>query len=153
MPVAEDYVHEYYVALDRGRPSIASCFVPVTTLPDGQSLPSILYCGNIIPSPQDVQNLFEKEMPPMHLEVQSLDCQVINQNSASGVSAVSSGKNISVLVMVSGHAKVGPPKESELRGFSETLVLVPNPEAAQPKGRGKRSKEWLIQSSNFRFVV
>ena len=60
---------------------------------------------------------------------------------------------MSILVLVSGNVKVGPPKESELRGFSETLVLVPNHQSTGPRRRGKHSKDWLIQSSNFRFVV
>ena len=150
---AENYIQIYYRALEADRSEIASFYVPATALPDGKTIPTITYCGNVVTSAQVLQTQFEKEMPPMHFDVQSLDCQIINSNSPSGVHSVASGKNISILGLASGNVQVGPRKESELRGFSETFILVPNPETTGQKTRGKGQKEWLIQSSNFRFVV
>ena len=141
---ATDHVEHYYRALESARAEIASFFMPATT---------ILYCGNVIPSAQDLQGLFDKEMPPLHFDVQSFDCQVLNPSAPSGTNSAASGRNMSVLVLVSGSVKVGPPREAELRGFSETFILVPNPGATGPKRRGKPTHEWLIQSSNFRFTV
>ena len=95
-------------------------------------------------------------MPPMKYEIQSYDCQVLNPNYvAAGTAATdgADGKNMTILVAVSGFVKVGPLKESEIRGFSETFILVPNAEKLATKGQRKPAKEWLIQSQNFRFVV
>ena len=151
--VAEHYLQNYYKALESDRSDITSFYVPDTVLPDGRSIPTIMYCGNEVPSAQGLQTQFEKEMPPMHFDVQSLDCQIINASSPSGTQSIASGKNISVLGLVSGNVQIGPRKDSEFRGFSETFVLVPSPDATGHRTRGKKRREWLIQSSNFRFIV
>ena len=93
-------------------------------------------------------------MPPTYYEVQSYDCQIINQAyptpataaTPSAKSSKAAVKNMSILVIVSGFVRFGPSKDLPQRGFSETFVLVPNP--ANTAG-----KEWLIQSQNFRLVV
>ena len=95
-------------------------------------------------------------MPSMKYEIQSYDCQVLNPNYAAAGTAVTdgaNGKNMTLLLVASGFVKVGPSKESETRGFSETFVLVPNAETSVTKAQRKPAKEWLIQSQNFRFVV
>ena len=125
-------------------------------MPDGKPLPVIVFNGNIIPDAISFQAMFEQQMPPTHYEVQSYDCQVVNPNyMAEGVASGSgaSGKNMTILIIASGYVKIGEPKEAAMRGFSETFLLVPNPEAAVVKGRGKHTKEFLIQSQNFRLVV
>jgi NTF2-related export protein 1/2 len=110
-------------------------------------------------------------MPPTHYEVQSYDCQVINPNYVTpgvepsapkpasgrhgGGAAGAVAKTTSILVLVSGYVRFGEERTKETwdlagnRGFSETIVLVPNPLA--DRGRGMR--QWLIQSQNFRLVV
>lgn len=94
------------------------------------------------------------QMPPAHYELQSFDCQIVNRayptTTATGVkpSAQMGVKDMSVLVIVSGHVRYGESRDQPQRGFSETFVLVPNPSA----DRGKR-RDWLIQSQNFRLVV
>lgn len=94
-------------------------------------------------------------MPAAHYEVQSFDCQIINRAypsvTASGVKSSDqmTVKDMSVLVIVSGHVRYGESRDQPQRGFSETFVLVPNPSS----DREKRRKDWLIQSQNFRLVV
>ena len=124
-------------------------------MPDGKPLPAIVFNGNIIPDAAAFQNMFQQDMPPAHYEVQSYDCHVLNPNyTVDGTqgSGAASGKNMTILVTVSGYVKFGEPREAATRGFSENFVLVPNAEATA-KGRGKQAKDWLIQSQNFRLVV
>ena len=62
------------------------------------------------------------------------------------------GRKLSILLMVSGGVKYQDSSESEARGFSESIVLVPNWNAQGPKAP-KGLKKWLIQSQTFRLVV
>ena len=127
-----------------------------TTMPDGTTLPSIILNGNVIPSAAELQSIFENEMPAARYEVQSFDCQVINPNyiPANSKGTVSpSGRNMTILVVVSGYVKSVESRGAPLKGFSESFVLVPNPDTDQTKNKGKHIKDWLIQSQNFRFVV
>lgn len=119
-----------------------------------QPTSTILFNGNAVADGSAVQDIFLNQMPPTHYEVQSYDCQIINQAYPTPVPAAANGKpnkasvkNMSILVIVSGYVRFGPAKDLPQRGFSETFVLVPNPGAKQ------RGKEWLIQSQNFRLVV
>lgn len=127
-----------------------------TIMPDGTHLPSIVLNGNVISSAAQMQTMFEKEMPVARYEVQSFDCQVMNpnyipENSKGTVSP--SGKNMTILVIVSGYVKYGESRAAPTKGFSENFVLVPNPDIDQAKNKGKNVKDWLIQSQNFRLVV
>ena len=94
-------------------------------------------------------------MPHAHYEAQSFDCQIINRAyptaTATGIkpAAQMTVKDMSILVIVSGHVRYGEGRDQPQRGFSETFVLVPNPSTE----RGKRRRDWLIQSQNFRLVV
>jgi NTF2-related export protein 1/2 len=124
-------------------------------MPDGKQLPAILWNGNLVPDAASMQTTFITNMPPTHYEVQSFDCQVINSSyitDGTQGSGDSAGKNMVLLVIVSGYVRLGPANDSDMRGFSETFVLVPNPELSN-KRQGKPTKEWLIQSQNFRYVV
>jgi NTF2-related export protein 1/2 len=154
--VAETHVKKYYHALESVRNTISSFYSPETAMPDGKILPAILYNGNILPNAMAMQQMFETRMPPILYEIQSLDCQVINPNYApSGKPApgAAAGKNMTILILVSGYVKMGPPKEAVTKGFSETFVMAPNTEAAAIKKRGGHVKEWLIQTQSFRLVV
>lgn len=125
-------------------------------MPNGKQLPSILFNGNQLPDASSFQTLFQEQMPSTHYEMHSLDCQVINPNYvADGTTSQgnSRGQNATVLVVVSGSVKMGEDKETPARAFNETFVLIPNPASRGPKARTRGTKEWLIQSQNFRFVV
>lgn len=130
--------------------------MPQTAMPDGKPLPVIVFNGTAMPSAEAFQKMFEDEMPPAQYDVQSYDCQVLNPNYAAiGTKSTSgtNGKNMTVLIVVSGTVKFGTHKESETKGFSDTFVLVPNPGAAAANARKKPIKEWLVQSQTSRLVV
>lgn len=125
-------------------------------MPDGKPLPAITHNGNVISTAADMQEMFQNQMPAARYEVQSFDCQVINHDyiAANSEGVVStSGKNMTILVAVSGYVKYGGTRDAALRGFSESFVLVPNYDAAKAKSQGKKFKDWLIQSQTFRLVV
>ena len=125
-------------------------------MPDGKPLPTITYNGNVIASAADMQKMFQDRIPATRYEVQSFDCQVINPNyiAANSEAAISTtGKNMTILVSVSGFVKYGGNRDAPTRGFSESFVLVPNHDAAKAKNQGKNVKNWLIQSQTFRLVV
>ncbi|KAJ5096092.1 hypothetical protein NUU61_005448 [Penicillium alfredii] len=141
-----EFVQSFYPALQSNRDAIGSFYLPTPS--------TILFNGNTVADGAAVQDIFVNQMPPAHYEVQSFDCQVVNRayptTTATGVkpSAQMGVKDMSVLVIVSGHVRYGESRDQPQRGFSETFVLVPNPSA----DRGKR-RDWLIQSQNFRLVV
>ncbi|EER25334.1 hypothetical protein DIZ76_011884 [Coccidioides immitis] len=155
---ATDFVQSFYSALQSARPTISSFY--------SQPSASILFNGNAVADGAAVQDIFMNQMPSTYYEVQSYDCQVLNPSypTAAGLQpdiqgrprgGAAAARNMSILVLVSGYVRFGEGKESfdtPNRGFSETFVLVPNPQADGGfKGRGK--KHWLIQSQNFRLVV
>lgn len=140
---ATDFVQSFYPSLQSNRAAIASYY--------NDTISTILFNGNVVADGKAVQDIFLNQMPPTHYEVQSYDCQIINQayptpEPAGGkISNKQAAKNMSILVIVSGYVRFGETKDLPQRGFSETFVLVPN--------SGKTGKEWLIQSQNFRLVV
>lgn len=102
-----------------------------------------------------MQAMFVNDMPPTRYEVQNYDCQVINNYYvAEGTQGAKpeTGKNMTILLTVSGFVKYGEARDTPARCFSENFVLVPNP-AVVAGGRKKPAKDWLIQSQNFRVVV
>ena len=117
-------------------------------------MPTIVFNGNPIDDPSAMQDMFEKEMPPTHHEVQSYDCHILNEHFATKelpATRANTGKNISVLVLVNGYVRYGETRQEPTRGFSESIVLVPNTEII--KGRPKNGFDFLIQSQNFRMIV
>ena len=149
------FVDTYYPALSSSRADIASFYMPASAMPDGKPLPVIVYNGNVIPDPTAMQTLFQEQMPEARYEIQDYDCQVLNPHYvAEGTQGGSpaSGKNMTILVTVSGSVRFGEPRAATVRGFSENFVLIPNPIAATTT-RGKHNKGWLIQSQNSRLIV
>lgn len=119
-------------------------------------MPTIVINGNAMPDARSLQTLFETQMPRAHYEVQSYDCQVLNLDYAPvdpGRNDPSPGKKMSLLLMVSGYASYGESGAEVKRGFSESIILVPDVDASSNRGRGGFKREWLIQSQNFRLVV
>lgn len=106
-------------------------------------------------NPAELQEMFEKQVKKAHYEVGGFDCEVINPNYNVGVDETmlgpdKDGRKISILVIVSGSVRYGD--DGETRGFTESVVLVPNWEAQGPKAP-KGLKKFLIQSQNFRLVL
>ena len=144
----------YYPALNSFRKDIASFYIPTYAF-GGGVMPAIVYNGESIPDAASLQAMFVEKMPPSRYEVQNYDCQVLNENYvAEGAQAANPdrGKNMTILLTVSGFVKYGEAKDTSARGFSESFVLIPNP-AAVNGGRNRGSKDWLIQNQNFRIVV
>ena len=50
---------------------------------------------------------------------------------------------------VSGYARLFERKDGPMRGFADSLTLVPNKDISKA-GEGR---QWVIQTQNFRFVV
>ena len=121
-------------------------------MPDGKPLPAIVFNGSVIPDPTAMQKLFQEEMPKAEYVVGDFDCHIINPSYvAEGLKGTpaTSGKNMTILLTISGFVKYGQSRSVEPHGFSETFVLTPNP-AASGNSRSRNVKEWLIQSHNFR---
>ncbi|KAF2842645.1 NTF2-like protein [Patellaria atrata CBS 101060] len=150
---AESFVDAYYTALQASRPTISSYYVPRETLPDGKIVPIIVWNGNSIETAAAFQEMFEKEMPFMHYEVQALDCHVMNPgDSAVDDTSKAAEKKISIIVAINGFVRLAEAREGPTKGFSESIVLAPNPEKAL-KGPKAATRAWLIQSQVFRYVV
>ncbi|KAI9369929.1 hypothetical protein BJX61DRAFT_517628 [Aspergillus egyptiacus] len=141
---ASEFVQSFYPALESNRSIIASFYSTPTS--------TILFNGNAVADGNAVQDIFVNQMTPTHYEVQSFDCQIINKEYPTVTTgrAIDPRKDISILVIVSGYVRFGESRDLPQRGFSETFVLVPNP-TNEPKG--KRKRDWLIQTQNFRLVV
>ena len=125
-------------------------------MPDGKPLPAIVFNGKVIPNAGALQEMFEKEMPSTRHDVQSYDCQVLNPQYGLNLNSnqdFSNGNCMSVLIIVSGNVRIGPLKDSETRGFSETFVVVPETIEGKSKPGNKSVRNWVIQSQNFRLVV
>ena len=153
-PASHKFVNEYYPALNSVRGSIQSFYVSPSIMPDGKSLPTIVFNGNNIQDPASMQNLFQEQMPQTRFEVQNYDCHVLNPEyitDATQAASSSPGKNMTILLSVSGYVKYGEPRSVEPRGFSETFVLVPNPNV-KPSNRNSHPRGWVIQNQIFRQV-
>ncbi|PSK55196.1 hypothetical protein B9Z65_2585 [Elsinoe australis] len=158
---AEEFTDVYYNALNSARNTIASFYVPHSTISPGRDLPLITYNGQQLSDSPAFQATFE-QMPFTFFEVQSMNVHVTNPHVAN-IEAQSNGKprtrdleqNISLLVQVSGYVRLIERKEGPIMGFADTLVLVPNKEEVGAKGKAKsgEGRSWLIQTQNFRFVV
>ncbi|RFU34613.1 hypothetical protein B7463_g1696, partial [Scytalidium lignicola] len=156
---AQHFVDTYYATLNdpKRRSEIASFYV--TPTPTSPVQADISMNGNLVATPADLQNVFEKQIERARYEVQSFDCQVLNSDYNIGaeesmLAPNKDGKKMSILVLVSGSVKYGKEgaPEGETRGFSETIVLVPNWEAQGPRPP-KGAKRWLVLSQNFRLVL
>jgi len=154
---AETFVDSYYTALNGSRNTIKSFYVPTVTQENGRTLPHISYNGEHIFDGAAFQERWEKQMPYTHFEAQSVNVHVLNPSllPANGKSKKDAERNMSLIVQVSGSLRLVERKEGPLRGFSDSIILVPNKEEVGGRGTGKQDhgKKWLIQSQTFRFVV
>lgn len=143
----------YYSALNSARHAIHAYYVPQSRLADGSSLPAIFLNGTELADGSSVQRLFQQRYPTSFFEVDVVDCHILNdQYPAQSGTSTSTTTPISLLVVVNGIFKQGSARDQVEQEFSETLILVPNPDAP-PRGHGGRHrKDYLIQSQTFRIV-
>ena len=147
----ESFIEQYYTALNGSRKQISSFYLPTTTLPSGRGLPHISFNGELVQDAAAFQETFEKQMPWTHFEAQSVNAHVLNPdlNPGDGKTKRDAERNMSLVVQVSGYVRLAERKEGPMRGFSESFVLVPNPDT----GKQDVGQKCLVQSQNFRFVV
>jgi len=153
---ARNFIEAYYKALNNesARATLSSFYIQPTLV--NPLVADISLNGNIVPTPADLQILFESQMPKAHYEVQCFDCHVLNPNFNIGagdneLGPDPTGRKMSVLLVVSGYVKYGESRSAKMRGFTENFVLVPNYSGARDKSGAV--KGWLIQSQNFRIVL
>ncbi|KAI1001600.1 hypothetical protein K3495_g6602 [Podosphaera aphanis] len=157
---AQNFIETFYSSLNnpKGRSAISSFYVKPNSASPAK--PVITINGNIISSPAQFQKLFETQIQRAHYEVQSYDAHVMNSNHGinqqnSSLPQCKIGKRTSVVILISGSVKYW--KEGEdgnVRGFTETIVLVPNREAYESNSTTKETmRKWLISSQTFRLVV
>jgi NTF2-related export protein 1/2 len=106
-----------------------------------------------VATPEDLQIFFQTKVQQAHYEPQSFNCHVLNPNYNIGASDINigpdaSGRKMSLLIIVSGYVRYGEVRSTEIRGFSENFVLVPNFQT----GIGRPGRNWSILSQNFRIV-
>jgi NTF2-related export protein 1/2 len=155
---AEKFVESYYPALNnpKGRAHLTEFYIKPTESSPLQA--DITLNGNTVADPAQLQSIFENQVSKAQYDVQSFDCQVINTNYNVGMDDTrlgpnKDGKKMSILVMVNGSVKYFKGNtDGETRGFTESVVLIPNFEAQGPKAP-KGAKKWLIQSQTFRLVL
>lgn len=153
---AQDFVENYYPTLNniKSRSSLSSFYVN-----SASANPDIIINGNIISSPNDLQLLFQTQVQRASYDVQSYDAHILNGNYKIGNHLSTSEIDIddttaSIVVLVSGSVKYWKEGEvGETRGFTETVVLVPNPDAHGSILMKGKTKKWLISCQNFRLVV
>lgn len=154
--VADKYIESYYKTLQSHQGEISSYYASIPE--DGQRSPilfsGIIFNGTDIPDPQEFQRMITEEMSPIHYEIDGYDCQVLNENvDPEGLFGLNLPKEkaMSFLLMVTGGVRAGELKHSEMRPFSETLVLVPSPHFSATK-KGQPATEWLISEQTFRYI-
>lgn len=155
---AEDFVTSYYATLNgsKGHTSLMSFYLKPT---EARPLkPQISMNGKVLPDPAALQSAIADQPERSQYDVQSFDCHVLNTNYNVGVedSAVGpekDGRKMSILVLVSGSVKsIKDDVGGDTRGFTESIILVPNWEAYSSRAP-KGLRKWLISSQTFRYVL
>ncbi|EPQ67044.1 BgtA-21122 [Blumeria graminis f. sp. tritici] len=154
---AQNFVETYYPALNnsKGRLELASFYVNPANASSAK--PDITINGHIIPTPNDLQKLFETQVRRAHYDIQSYDAHVLNSNYNFGqeesLGPDKDGKKISITVMVSGSVRYWMEgEEGDTRGFTESIVLVPNKGSRESKIAKGTTRKWLILSQTFRLI-
>lgn len=159
--VAEAFTDAYYHALQKERTNITSFYFKNDTLDDKKS-PSIVWNGELYADAMAFQTYFEG-LTHTYFDAEDLDCTVLNPKhlpasqlkNGSGDESMDLERRMSITVVVMGSVRLEEQLKGPIREFSESFVLVPNPEKLTGKNvnldRGWQH-EWLIQSQNFRFT-
>ena len=125
----------YYSAMNTARHAIHAYYVPQSTLADGTSLPIIFFNGTEVADGTSVQRIFQQRYPTSTFEIDVVDCHILNdQYPAQNGTSTNGTVSMSLLVVVNGIFKQGSARDQPEQEFSETLILVPNPDAP-PRGQ------------------
>lgn len=154
---ADQFVKDYYEATNAHRHNLASYYLSSTAIAGSESPISIVFNGIEVPDGKAAQEIFEKSVPRSQIEVDTIDCQILNPNHSPAANASqhpkSAAKSCSILVIVGGIFKASDDRNEEEEDFNDSLIIVPNPEPPPPRPtRGPRYKDYLIQTQNFRLV-
>ena len=159
---ASNFVKSYYTALSTPSSSpetILSFYAPAddhtNVLKSLFTFKHVWYNGNEFLSPTEFANAVKEYLTPAKYEVDSFDCQPLNVDlnpTRDLVKDPSKGAGMSILLSVSGSARIGPIRESESMDFSETIVLVPNLSYDMNKRGQDSAQAWVIASQIFRNV-
>lgn len=155
---AEAFTDAYYTALNGARNTLATFYVPATTV-NGRPTPHISYNGEQIDSGPDIQHIFENDMPWTHFEPQSVNAHYLKpiakpSESDGKASKKDLERKLAVTVQVSGYVRLEERLTGPMRGFSDSFLLTPKEDDGIGGGKAKgEQKSWLISSQHFRFVV
>lgn len=153
---AQIFVESFYSALNN--PHSRSSLTNFYLKPTPTCKVDLTLNGAVIADPTALQEIFEKQIEKCHYDVQAYDCQVVNRNYTVGapegtLGQDKDGRKMSIVVMVNGSVKYfGEDNDGEVKGFTDSFLLVPNWETQGPKGN-KKGRRWLIQTQTFRVVA
>ena len=144
---------DYYEATNTRRHNVASFYVSST--PERPT--TVVFNGIDLADGRAAQDIFEQMTPQSHIEVETIDCQILNTNYLPVANNVSDGRNAarscSILVNVGGIFKASNDRNEDEEDFNDSMIIVPNPDSGGHRGpRGPRHKDFLIQTQNFRLL-
>lgn len=160
--VAVAFTEAYYYAFQKDRNSISSFYCPKQALGEDEKALAIVWNGEEYDDAASLQSHVQG-LTHTYFDVESLDCDVLNPKhlpasqvtNGSGNDGDDLVRRMSITVMVMGSVRLEEQLKGPIREFSETFVLVPNPEKLLTNGinfdKGWQ-KEWLVLSQNFRFT-
>ncbi|KAF2198025.1 hypothetical protein GQ43DRAFT_465947 [Delitschia confertaspora ATCC 74209] len=166
---ADTFVDAYYEALRHDRPSISSFYCAKGTK-GSLPVPNIAWNGNTYTDAFEFQ-LYVEELTYLNFEVECVNCIVLDPKCVPVEQLKRGGDNpenalergMSFTILATGKVRVQEQLKGPLRSFSESFVMVPNPDY-EPKqvviGDRQKSEEeatkwnraWLIETQNFRFT-
>jgi len=151
------FVEEYYKAANANRSTLATFYVPVKDTGTDKAVPSIIFNGHEVESGNALQDIFMRQTPRSHADVEAIDCHILNPNYQHPDQVADTRKSktlMSLLIVVGGIYRASNERGAKDEEFHDTIILVPNPEPAPPRGHRKPGwKEYLIESQTFRLVA
>jgi len=152
MTYACNFVEAYYKAANVNRSTLAGFYISAKYSGTEKAILSVMLNGNEMGDGHMIQEIFMKDTPRSHIDVETIDCHILNPHYPPAYDAQKAKTLMSLFIVVGGLYKTaGGMKEEE---FHDTLVLIPNPDPAPPRNaRNRDHKEYLIESQNFRLVA
>ena len=144
---------DYYEATNNHRHNVATYYVSSTS----DRPTTVIFNGIELSDGTAAQDIFERITPQSHIEVDSIDCQILNPNYMPVSNNVSNGRSLapscSILVNIGGIFRASNDRNEEEEDFNDSLIIVPNHDTEGPRTpRTLRHKDYLIQTQNFRLL-